>query len=126
MKPTDKPVQSIMKCCYNRGGKQQQQQHSAKRTGTFRGQPSTRPANSNKTVPCSNCGTTHSKDRCLAYRSTCFNCNRIGHFSSVCRSSSSSSTQNTRQFNRFHGKGRAPRGRGFTPRRQVNEATEIP
>ena len=46
----------------------------------------------------------------------------------MCRStkSSSSSTQNSRQFNRFHGRGRSSQGRGFTPRRQVNEATEIP
>ena len=45
----------------------------------------------------------------------------------MCRStnSSSSSAQNSRQFNRFHGRGRASQGRGFTPRRQVNEATEI-
>ena len=80
----------------------------------------------NSTVQCSNCGMTHPKDRCPASRSTCFKCNRIGHYSFVCRSSSSSSTQNTRQFNRFRGRGRAPQGRGFTPRRQVNEATEIP
>ena len=126
--PTDKPVESITKCCFTRGGKQQQQQPSAKRTGTFRGQPSTRPASSsNKMVPCSNCGMTHPKDRYLAYQSTCFNCNRLGHFSSMCRStnSSSSSTQNSQQFNRFCGRGRAPHGRGFTSRRQVNEATEI-
>ena len=71
---------------------------------------------------------THPKHRCPAYQSTCFKCNRIGHYSSECRStnSSSNSTQNTRQFNRFHGRGRTPRGQGFTPRRQVNEATEIP
>ena len=36
------------------------------------------------------------------------------------------STQNTRQFTRFHGRGRTPCGRGFTPRRQINEATEFP
>ena len=41
-------------------------------------------------------------------------------------SSSSNSTQNTRQFTRFCGRGRTPHGRGFTPSRQVNEATEIP
>ena len=34
--------------------------------------------------------------------------------------------KNSRQFNRFCGRGRSSRGRGFTPRRQVNEATEIP
>ena len=109
VKPTDKPVESITKCHFNRGGKQQQP--SAKRTGTFRGQPSTTPASSSyKTVPCSNCGTTHPKDRCPAYRSTCFNCNRMGHYLSTCRStnSSPSSTQNSRQFNRFCGRGRAP------------------
>ena len=89
-KPTDKPVESITKRRFNRGGKQQP---PARRTGTFRGQPSTRPVNSSKRVPCSNCGMTHPKDRCPAYRSTCFNCNRMGHYSSVCRSTSSSSTQ---------------------------------
>ena len=65
-----KPVESITKCHFARGGKQQQQQQQqfpAKRTGAFRGQPSTRTANlSNKKVPCSNCGMTHPKDRCLA------------------------------------------------------------
>ena len=116
VKPTDKPVESITKHRFNRGGKQQQP--SAKRTGLFRGLPDTRPANSsNSTVSCSNCGTTHPKDRCQAYRSNCFKCNRIGHYSSVYRSSSSSSTQNTQQFNRFHGRGRVPQGRRFTPRR---------
>ena len=107
VKPTDKPVESITKHHSNRGGKQQP---SAKRTGTFRGQPSTRSANSsNKTVPCSNCGMTHPKDRCSAYRSTCFSCNRMGHYLSMCRStnSSSSPTQNPRQFNRFCGRGRS-------------------
>ena len=70
VKPTDKPVESITKCHLNRGGKQP----SAK-TGTFRGQPSTKPANSAKnTVQLSNCGTTHPKDRCPAYRSSCFKC----------------------------------------------------
>ena len=125
VKPTDKPVESITKHPYNRGGKQS----SAKKTGMFSSQPSTRPANStNNTVQCSNCGTTHPNDRCLAYQSTCFKCNRIGHCSSECRStnSSSNSTQKTRQFNRFCGRGRTPHGRGFTPRIQVSEATEIP
>ena len=107
-----KPIESITKC-FARDGKQQQQQQQfpAKRTGIFRRQPSTRPTNlSNKTVPCRYCGTTHPKGRCPAYRSTCFNCNRMGHFSSMCRSihNSSSSTQNSRQFNRFCGRGRAP------------------
>ena len=123
VKPTDKPVESITKHCFNRGGKQP----SAKKTGAFRGQPSTKPVNSaNNTVQCSNCGTTHPKDRRPVYRSTCFKCNKIGHYASVFRSSSSSSTQNTRQFNRFHGRGRSSWGKGFTPRRQVNKATDIP
>ena len=39
---------------------------------------------------------------------------------------SSNPTQNTRQFTRFcGGRGRSSCGRGFTPRRQVNKATEI-
>ena len=109
VKPTDKPVESITKCHFNRGGKQP----LAKKTGTFRGQPSTKPANStSNTVQCSNCGTTHPKDRCPTYRSACFKCNRMGHYSSECRSTNSSfnSTQNTRQFNRFCCRGRTPRG----------------
>ena len=125
VKPTDKQVESITKCHFNRGGKQP----SAKKTGTFRGQPSTKPVNSaDNIVQCSNFGMTHPKDRCLAYRSTCFKCNILGHYLSECRSNSSSnSTQNTRQFTRFHGRGRtSSHGRGFTPRRQVHEATEIP
>ena len=111
VKPTDKPVESITKCCFTRGGKQEQQP-SAKSTGTFRGQPSARPASSsNKIVPCSNCDTTHPEDRCPAYRSTCFNCNRLGHFSSTFRStnSSSSSTQNSRQSNMFCGRQSTPK-----------------
>ena len=51
--------------------------------------------------------------------------NVIALVTSSVRRSSSSSTQNTRQFNRFRGRGRALQGRGFTPRRQVNEATEV-
>ena len=82
----------------------------------------------NNTVQCNNCGTTHPKNQSLAYLSTCFKCNSVGHYSSECISSNSSSnsTQNTRQFTRFCGSDRALCGRGFTPRRQINEATEIP
>ena len=122
VKPKDKLVESITKR-FNRGGKQP----SAKKSGTFRSHPSTKPVSSgNNTVQCSNCNTTHLKNQCQAYRVTCFKCNRVGHYSSECRFSSSNSTQNTRQFTRFHGRGRTPCGRGFTPRRQINEATEIP
>ena len=124
MKPTDKPVESVTKCHFNRGGKQSSV--GAKKTGAFRGQPNAKPVNSaNNTVQCSNCGMTHLKNQCPASRITCFKCNRIGHYANECRSSSSNSTQNTRQFTRFHGRGRTPHGRGFTPKRQVNEATEI-
>ena len=64
VKPTDKPVESITKRHFNRGGKQS----SAKKTGTFRGQPSTKLVNfAYNTTPCSNCGTTHSKNQCPAY-----------------------------------------------------------
>ena len=124
VKPTDKPVESITKCHFNRGEKQS----SAKKTGTFRGQPSAKPANStNNTVQCSNCGTTHPKNHCPAYRVTCFKCNRVGHYATECRANNSSnSTQNTRQFSRFCGRGRLSHGRGFTPRKQVHEVTEIP
>ena len=127
VKPMDKPVEYITKRHFNRGGRQSSA--GAKKSGTFRSQPNNKPVNSaNNTVQCSNCNTTHLKNQCPAYRVTCFKCNRIGHYSSECRSSSSSSnsTQNTRQFTRFRGGGRTPHGRGFTPRRQINEATEIP
>ena len=116
VKPTDKPVQSITKCHFNRGGRQPSAR--AKKSGTFRGHPNNKPVNSaNNTVQCSNCGMTHLKNQCLAYRVTCFKCNRIGHYATECRSSNSSSnsTQNTRQFTRFYGRGRTPHGRGFTP-----------
>ena len=126
MKPTDKPVESITKRHFNRGGRQQSAA-GAKKTGAFRGQPSTKPVNStNNTAQCINCGTTHLKNPCLASLVTYFKCNRIGHYANECRSSSSNSTQNTRQFTRFHGRGRTPCGRGFNPRRQINKATEIP
>ena len=116
VKPTDKPVESITKRHPNRGGKQP----SAKKSGTFRGQPNAKPVNStNNTVQCSNCGMTHLKNQCPAYRATCFKCYGIGHYLSECRSSSSNSIQNTRQFTRFCGRGRRPRDRGFTLRRQI-------
>ena len=127
VKPMDKPVESITKCHFNKGGKQSSV--GAKKAGAFRGQSSTKPVNStNNTVQCSNCAKTHPKNQCLACQVTCFKCNRIGHYATECRSSSSSSnsTQNTRQFTRFCGRGRTPCGRGFTPRRQVNEATKVP
>ena len=125
VKPTDKPFESITKCHFNRG--ERQPSAGAKKSGAFRSQPSTKLVNSaNNTVHCSNCSTTHLKNQCPAYQVTCFKCNRIGHYASECRSSSSNSTQNTRQFTRFHGRGRPPHGRGFTPRRQINEAMEVP
>ena len=99
------------------------------KSGTFRSQPSTKPVNSaNNTVQCSSCSMTHLKKQCPAYQVACFKCNKIGHYATECRSSNSSSnsTQNTRQFTGFHGRGRTPHGRGFTPRRQTNEATEVP
>ena len=125
VKPIDKPVESITKRHFNRGGRQPSAW--AKMSGTFRSQPNNKPVNSaNNTVQCSNCNTTHPKNQCPAYRVMCFKYNRIGHYATECRSSNSSSnsTQNTRQFTRFHGRGRTSRGRGFTPRRQINEATE--
>ena len=107
VKPTDKPVESITKCHFNRGGKQSSA--GAKKTGAFRGQSNTKPVNStNNTVQCSNCGKTHLKNQHPASQVTCCKCNRIGHYANECRSSSSNSTQNTRQFTRFHGKGRTP------------------
>ena len=125
VKPTDKPVESITKRHFNRGGKQSSA--GAKKTGAFGGQPNAKPVNStNNTIQCSDCGITHLKNQCPAYQVACLKCNRIGHYATECRSSSSNSTQNARQFTRFHGRGRMPRGRGFTPRRQVNEPTEIP
>ena len=127
VKPTYRPVESITKHCFNRGGKQPSA--VAKKSGTFRSQPNNKSVNSaNNTVQCSNCSTTHLKNQCPAYHVTCFKCNRIGHYATECRSSNSSSnsTKNTRQFTRFHGRGRTPCGRGFTPRIQINEATDIP
>ena len=126
MKTMDKPVESITKHCFNRGGRQPSA--GAKKSGTFRSQPNNKPVNSANTIQCGNCSTTHLKNQCQAYEVTCFKCTRIGHYLSECRSSSSSSnsTQNTRQFTRFCGRDRTPHGRGFTPRRQINEATEVP
>ena len=105
----DKTVESITKHHFNRGGRQPSA--GAKKSGTFRSQPNNKPVNStNNTAQCSNCIMTHIKNQCPVYQVTCFNCNRIGHYASVCRSSSSNSTQNTRQFTRFHGRGRTPHG----------------
>ena len=64
VKPTDKPVESITKHCFNRGGKQP----SAKKSGTFRSQLNNKLVNSTKnTVQCSNCSMTHPKNQCPAY-----------------------------------------------------------
>ena len=58
----DKPVESITKCHFNRGGKQSSV--GAKKTGAFRAQPNAKPVNSAKnTVQCSNCGMTHLKNQ---------------------------------------------------------------
>ena len=82
VKPMDKPVESITKHCFNRGGKQP----SAKKSGTFRSHPSTKPMNdTNNTVQCSTCNMTHLKNQCPAYRVTCFKYNRIGHYATELR-----------------------------------------
>ena len=66
VKPMDKPVESITKGHFNRGGRQPSV--GAKKSGTFRSQSSTKPVNStNNTVQCSNCNMTHLKNQCLAY-----------------------------------------------------------
>ena len=93
VKPTDKPVESITKHRFNRSGKQSSAR--TKKTSMFRGQSNTKPVNSaNNMAQCSNCGTTHPKHQCPAYRVTCFKCNRIGHYATECRANSSSrSTQ---------------------------------
>ena len=63
VEPMDKPVESITKRHFNRGGKQP----SAKKSGTFRGQPNAKPVSStNNTVQCSNFGMTHLKNQCPA------------------------------------------------------------
>ena len=100
VKPMDKPVESITKRHFNRGGRQLSV--GAKKSDTFRSQPNEKPANStNNTTQCSNCSTTCPNNQCPAYQVTGFKCNRVGHYTFVCRSSSSSSTQNTRQFTGF-------------------------
>ena len=66
VKLMDKPVESITKCHFNRGGRQPSV--GAKKSGTFRSQPNDKPANSaNNTVQCSNCSMTHLKNQCPAY-----------------------------------------------------------
>ena len=66
VKPMDKPVESITKCQFNRGGRQPSA--GAKRSGTFISQYSTKPVNSaNNTVQCSNCNMTYLKNQCPAY-----------------------------------------------------------
>ena len=58
VKLTDKPVESITKHHFNRGGRQPSVR--AKKSGTFRSQPNDKPLNSaNNTVQCRNCSTTH-------------------------------------------------------------------
>ena len=99
VRPMDKPVESISNHHFNKGGKQHQV--GPKKSGALRNQPTERSSNStNNTSPCSNCRMKHAKNH------TCFKCNKIGHFTSVCRSSSS--TQNTKQFTRFCGKAEHP------------------
>ena len=50
----DKPVESITKHHFNRGGRQPSV--GAKKSGTFRSQPNDKPVNSaNNTTQCSNC-----------------------------------------------------------------------
>ena len=58
VKPTDKPVESITKHHFNRGGKQQST--GAKKSGTFRSQSTDKTSNSaNNITQCSYCSTTH-------------------------------------------------------------------
>ena len=46
---------------------------------------------------CGNCGSMHQRGQCPARGQTCFNCNKVGHFASVCRSSPSQNSRNHQQ-----------------------------
>ena len=60
VKPMDKPVVSITKHHFYRAGRQQSA--GARKSGTFRSQPSDKPSNSaNNITQCSNCSTTHAE-----------------------------------------------------------------
>ena len=63
VKLTDKPVEFITIRHFNRGGTQPS--IGAKKSSTFRSQPTDKPVNSaNNTTQCSNCSTSHPKNQC--------------------------------------------------------------
>ena len=125
----NKTVESIGKCCFNMGGRQYhlnvvrlmdkpvesigkhhltgvEGNNSNKLVLVLRNlvHLEANPVTSNFTnsmSPCNNCGMKLARNQYIATGHTCFKCNKIGYFASVCRSSSSSSTHNTRQFNKF-------------------------
>ena len=73
---------------------------------------------------CTACGTVHQPNDCPARSAVCFKCNKTGHFSNKCRSSTIKQPSSTRPSTGYwHGCGRSTnRGRGCDTRRNVHEA----
>lgn len=74
--------------------------------------------NSNVSSRCGNCGSNHAYGRCPASGQTCHACNKVGHFKSMCRSSSHANRG--RRMGRNHGHGQRQR------QRRVHEVEIVP
>lgn len=55
------------------------------------------PSRAPDTFDCKRCGRSHGPKECPAYGKKCNNCNREGHWATVCRSTSTSNTSNQRK-----------------------------
>ena len=72
---------------------------------------------------CTTCGTLHQVGECPAASSVCFKCNKQGHFSKLCRSTTSTPSSNRNTRGSWHGRGRGNRSnRGHGSKHAAYEA----
>ena len=71
---------------------------------------------------CNRCGYNHSCKCCPAFQRKCFNCNNIGHFTTLCRKPCSTRDPATTPYRCKESRGRSPRSRRRSPSRSLSRS----